>query len=345
MWPIPLHVEGTKNPSDEQLNQWVHMDGRLRGPGMRALGYTKHGGIEQIEVFETQPPRAGWGRVVVDVHSIALNPLDYRFRRGEMGPDLMAGPRITGCDFSGTIARVGAGVGHVSVGDRVMGMSRWGTAAQQISVRANKVVKIPEGLDDSTAATIPLVALTAYQIIHDRVQVQPGQHLLIHGASGGVGTYVVQLAKLAGATVTAVASERNQEFLASLGADETIDYEQTDCCTGSEQYDAFIDCYGNKSLTKTDAVIKDNGIYLTVDPFPGAFIFPVLNLGRRKRSMVVVVQNKAHQLREICQLIETGTLRPVVQRVYPATEIHEAFVMLETHHTRGKLAVRILGEL
>ena len=312
---------------------------------MRALGYTKHGGIEQIEVIEKQPPNAGWGGVVVDVHSIALNPLDYRFRRGEMGPDLLVGPRVTGCDFSGTIAKLGAGVRNFSIGDRVMGMSRWGTAAQQISVRASKVVKIPDGMDDSTAATIPLVALTAYQIIHDRVQAEPDQHLLIHGASGGVGTYVVQLAKLAGATVTAVASARNLDFLSTLGADETIDYAQTDCCAGSVQYDAFIDCYGNKSLAETDAVLKDNGIYLTVDPFPGAFLFPVQNLVRRKRSMVVVVQNKANQLQEVCRLIEAGAVRPIVQRVYPATEIHEGFAMLETHHTRGKLAVRILGEL
>ncbi len=312
---------------------------------MRALGYTKHGGIDRIEVIEKSSPKALWGRVVVDVHSIALNPLDYRFRSGEMGPDLIAGARVTGCDFSGTVAEVGAGVHHLSVGDRVMGMSMWGTAAQQIAVRASKVVKIPDGMDESTAATIPLVALTAYQIIHDRLQVQPGQHLLVQGASGGVGTYVLQLAKLAGAKVTAVASHRNLAFLSTLGADETIDYEQTDCCQGSTQYDAFIDCYGNKSLVKTAGVLKENGIYLTVQPFPGAFIFPWMNIGRKQRSMVVVVQNKQEQLQEICRLIATEGLKPIVQQVYPATEIHDAFSMLETHHTRGKLAVRILGEL
>ena len=124
-----------------------------------------------------------------------------------------------------------------------------------------------------------------------------------------------------------------------------IDYTQIDCCSGDEQYDAFIDCYGNKSLELTRGVLKENGIYLTVEPFPGAFTEPILNLGRRQKGMVVVVQNKIEQLRELVQLIESGSVQAVVQKVYSATEIHKAFEQLETHHTRGKLAVRILGEL
>ena len=312
---------------------------------MRAIGYTKHGGIDQLEVIERPEPVAWWGRVVVEVHSIALNPLDYKFRRGMMGPDLILGPRVTGCDFAGTICKVGPGVTHLSVGDRVMGMSKWGTAAQRIGVRASKVAKIPDTMDASTAATIPLVALTAYQIIHDRAQVQSGQHLLVHGASGGVGTYVVQLAKLAGARVTTVSSHRNTDWLSSIGADETLDYAETDCCSGPSKYDAFIDCYGNKSLEKTRGVLRDDGVYLTVEPFPGAFVDPVLNLGRQPRGMVVVVQNKIKQLEEVARLIESGVIQAVVQSVFPATEIHSAFEQLESHHTRGKLAVRILGEL
>jgi len=312
---------------------------------MRAIAYSQHGGIEKLQVVDQTEPSAWWGQVVVDVHSIALNPLDYRFRRGEMGPDTLLGPRVIGRDFAGTVSEVGSGVNTLAVGDRVMGMSLWGTAAQRIAVRATKVVKIPDTLDDSTAATIPLVALTAYQIIHDRLRVKPGQHVLVHGASGGVGTYVVQLAKLAGAKVTAVSSYRNTEWLPSIGADDMIDYTQIDCCSGTEQYDAFIDCYGNKSLSLTRSVLKEDGIYLTVEPFPGAFIDPILNLGRRQKSMVVVVQNKIKQLREVCRLIEDGAVQTVVQQVYPATEIHRAFETLETHHTRGKLAVRILGEL
>ncbi len=312
---------------------------------MRAIGYTQHGGIDRLEVLDRTEPRAFWGQVVVEVHSIALNPLDYKFRRGLMGPDLLFGPRITGCDFAGTVSRVGPGVHHLSEGDGVMGMSRYGTAAQWIAVRASKVVKVPDTMDMSTAATVPLVALTAYQIIHDRLRVQPDQHLLVHGASGGVGSYVVQLALLAGARVTTVSSHRNTEWLASLGAHDVLDYEQTDCCAGPQRYDAFIDCYGNKSLEQTRNVLKDDGVYLTVEPFPGAFIDPVLNLGRRPRGMVVVVQNKRVQLEDVCHMITEGTVQAVVQQVFSATEIHAAFEQLETHHTRGKIAVRISGEL
>jgi NADPH:quinone reductase-like Zn-dependent oxidoreductase len=315
------------------------------GLPMRAIGYTQHGDIDKLQVIDRPEPTARWGQVVVEVHSNALNPLDYRFRRGEMGPDVLLGPRLIGRDFAGTVSAVGAGVTTVGIGDRVMGMTLFGTAAQQISVRASKVVKIPDSMDESTAATIPLVGLTAYQIIHDRLRVKPGQHVLVHGASGGVGTYVVQLAKLAGAKVTAVASYRNIEWLPSIGADDMIDYTQIDCCSGTEKYDAFIDCYGNKSLALTRSVLKEDGIYLTVEPFPGAFIDPVLNLGRRQKAMVVVVQNKTIQLQEVCRLIESGAVQAVVQQVYPATEIHKAFEMLETKHTRGKLSVRILGEL
>ena len=312
---------------------------------MRAIGYVQHGGIDQLEVLDRPEPRVFWGQVLVDVHSIALNPLDYKFRRGKMGPDLLLGPRITGCDFAGTIRRVGPGVHHLSEGDRVMGMSRYGTAAQRIAVRASKVVNVPDTMDMSTAATVPLVALTAYQIVHDRLRIQPGQHVLVHGASGGVGSYVVQLALLAGAHVTAVSSYRNTEWLSHLGVHHVLDYEQTDCCAGPNTYDAFIDCYGNKSLEKTRPVLKDDGTFLTIEPFPGAFIDPVLNWGRRPRGMVVVVQNKPAQLEEVCRLITEGTIQAVVQQVFSATEIHAAFEQLETHHTRGKLAVRILGEL
>ena len=312
---------------------------------MKAIAYHKHGGREHLKMMDWPEPKIKRGHVKIQVHSIGLNPLDYRMRRGEMGPLTLLGPRMTGSDFSGTILELGQGVQNFTVGEEVMGKRMWGTAAERLVVAANKITPIPSNLDLATAATIPLVALTAYQMVHEQAKVQAGQHVIVNGASGGVGTYAAQLAKHAGATVTAVTSYRNVDWMSELGTDHTIDYTKDNCCAGDVSYDAFLDCRSNLSLHKVKNVLKPKGVYVTLEPLPSLVTDPFMNLLSAQKGRVVLLQNKQNQLLEIKRLIEAGVLKTFVHAKLSAKEITQAFEILESKRTRGKLSVKILDEL
>ena len=314
---------------------------------MRGIVYRQHGGYEHLEEVELPEPKLGSGEVLVEVHSMGLNPLDYRIRKGEMGPLTVFGPRLIGSDFAGRVLELGSRVNDLAVGDRVYGMvfqPLTGTSAERIVVKRSVVTHSPRSLDDTTAATVPLAAQTAYQALYQLAQLQPDQRVLINGASGGVGTFAVQFAKIAGAQVTAVTSHRNLDWMADLGADATIDYTKVDCCEGEARYDVFFDYYGNRSFAKASSVLTDTGMYITTIPSVGRYAWSLGNPFRKKSSRVVVVKNRIADLDAIRDLIDSGQLRPIVDAVYPRAEIQQAYAALETKRTKGKLAVRISGE-
>ena len=312
---------------------------------MRALVYERHGGVEELKLVKQPDPELSPHRVLVGVHSIGLNPLDYRIRNGALGPlAKLSKARLTGSDFAGTVLEVGHRVRGVEVGDQVIGMTFQplaGTSAERITVNPKVLARCPSNLDLSAAATVPLAALTAYQALHHIGGIQPGQHVLVNGASGGVGTFATQLAKSAGAEVTAVTSHRNTDWMNELGADHTLDYEQVDCCRGDACYDIFFDCYGNRSFPKARQVLTRSGRYINTIPGPRAYKWTLANPLRRQTSHVVVVRSRRADLEAICDLIEGDRLRPIVQQVYPLEQAQEAYRALESKRTRGKLAIRI----
>ena len=312
---------------------------------MRALVYERHGGAEELKLVEQTDPELAPNRVLVAVHSIGLNPLDYRIRNGELGPlAMLSRPRLIGSDFAGTILRVGRRVKGVEVGDKVMGMTFQpleGTSAERITVKPQILTRCPSNLDLSTAAAVPLAALTAYQALHHIAEIKRGQHVIVNGASGGVGTFATQLVKSAGAEVTAVTSHRNTDWIAHLGADRTLDYGQVDCCKGDARYDIFFDCYGNRSFPKARQVLTKTGRYINTIPGPKTYKWTLANALRRQKSHVVVVRSRRSDLDTIRCLIEEGRLRPIVQQVYSIDQAQEAYRALETKRTRGKLVIRI----
>ncbi len=312
---------------------------------MRAVIYQKHGGIEHLELVDIDDPELRSTEVLVKVHSIGLNPLDYRLRRGEMGPlTLFNRHRLIGSDFSGRVVEVGERVSGLSVGDRVFGMvfqPMTGTSAERISVNPKNLCVTPYNLDDATAATVPLASLTAYQALHNLAQVQPNQRVLVNGASGGVGTYAVQLAKLAGAHVTAVTSYRNTSWMPKIGADTVIDYTNSDCCQGDPSYDVFFDCYGNRSFAEACSVLKPQGIYVSTIPAIRTFSSTLLNPLRSQKSKVVMVSSKSSDLAVIKTYIENGQLVPIVDEVFDVARIKDAYEKLETKRAKGKIAVTI----
>ena len=314
---------------------------------MRAVVYGRYGDVDQLEYLDRPEPEMKPNQVLVSVHSIGLNPLDYRIRNGEMGPLIrFKGPRLIGSDYAGHVVAIGEKVRTFKPGDRVFGMVfqvRTGTSAERIVVDEGQLAHSPKSLDDSTSATVPLAAQTAYQAIHHLAKLKPGQRVLINGASGGVGTFAVQLARIAGAHVTAVTSHRNVGWMADLGAHEIIDYTQTDCCQGSTPYDLFFDCYGNRSFRKARPVLAPKGAYITTIPSPRSYAWSLKNPFRQQKSRVVVVRNRVADLAALSALIDQQELRVILEEVYPFSEIRAAYTALETKRTRGKIAVRIQG--
>jgi NADPH:quinone reductase-like Zn-dependent oxidoreductase len=217
-----------------------------------------------------------------------------------------------------------------------------GTSAERICVDAKELTRSPSNLEESAAATVPLAALTAYQALIHIGLVTQGQRVLINGASGGVGTFAVQIAKTLGAHVTAVTSHRNVDWMVDLGADDTIDYTQTDVCAGSARYDLFFDCYGNRSFSKASRVLNSRGVYITTIPSPRSYSWSMANPFRRQKSHVVLVRNRMADLEAIRDLIESGQLRPIVDSIFASDDYKAAYRALETKRTKGKLAVQII---
>ena len=312
---------------------------------MRAIVYRKHGDIDRLEEMDRTEPVPRAGQALIEVKSIGLNPLDYRLRRGEMGPlTLLNGPRLTGSDFSGVVIATSGEQSQFQVGDRVMGMVNQvftGVSADRIVVDERILCRSPSNVEDDVAATIPLAAYTAYQALHELGQAGPGKEILINGASGGVGTYATQLAHIAGAKVTAVTSHRNIDWMDSLGAQDAIDYTKTDFTTIDRRFDVVFDCYGNRSFAKVRPVLKPDGVYITTIPSPRSYTWSIPNSVRRQKSRVVVVRSKQDQLEIIKGMVEDERLRPIVDTRFERHEICDAYEKLETKRTRGKISVRM----
>ena len=315
---------------------------------MRAFGYRRHGSIDKLTLVDIPEPELKRHSVIVDVHSVGLNPLDYRIRRGELGPlALTKSIKLCCSDFSGVVSAVGLSVEDVKVGDPVYGMTFQplvGTSAQKIRVHQNVVSPKPCNLSYAEASVVPLAALTALQALKYLAQLQRGQRVLINGASGGVGTFAVQIAHSIGARVTAVTSHRNQDWMSSIGADETLDYTKDDCCKLDTKFDVFFDCYGNRQFSDARQVLVDHGTYISTIPAVRSYSWGILNGLRSQKSRVVVVRKSKADLAEITRLIESGRVRPIVQMVYPQTEFKAAYEMLESKRVRGKLAVQMFDE-
>jgi len=303
-----------------------------------SIGYKSHGGIHKLEEFEIEKPQIKAKHILVEVNCIALNPLDYRIRRGEMGPLAFFNKvKLTGSDFSGKVLEVGSKVTKFKVGDRVFGMVNQifqGTSAEQIVVHQKIAEKIPENIDLNTAATVPLAALTAYQALFGIAGLKKGQKTLINGASGGVGTYAVQMAKKLGAEVTAVTSFRNLSWMAKLGAHQSIDYTQIDFCKQDQKYDLIFDCYGNRTFSEVKNVLNKNGLYISTIPNIKNYSLTLSSCFSSKKGKVVVVKSSSKDLLAIKQLIEEGAVIPIIEVIFDFKEIHKAYEKLESKRSK-----------
>lgn len=325
---------------------------------MKAVVQDRYGSADTLEFMDIDRPVPAADEVLVRVHAASVNAYDWHFMRGDpvVGRAMMGlrrpRTRVRGRDFAGRVEAVGSGVMGLKPGDEVYGEAD-GAFAEYVCARDGDVGPKPANLTFEQAAAIPLAANTALIGLRDVARVQPGQTLLVNGASGGVGTFAVQLGKAYGAEVTAVCSTRNIDLVRSLGADRVIDYTQEDFTRGERRYDVVLDLVGNHSLggfrrvlTPTGSlVLSGGGVYeggSVVGPM-GLFLKRRLAapFARPQRLLEIsAVQSRAN-LAALRKLAESGKIAPVVERTFPLSEAAEAIRYLEVEHARAKVVVTV----
>ncbi|WP_261720201.1 NAD(P)-dependent alcohol dehydrogenase [Streptomyces sp. FZ201] len=324
---------------------------------MKAVVQERYGSVDALEFRDVERPEPGSGEVLVRVRAASVNAYDWHFLHGDpvVARAMMGwrGPRarIRGRDFAGVVEAVGSGVDGLAPGDEVYGEAD-GAFAEYVCAPGDSVGPKPSNLTFEQAAAIPLAGNTALIGVRDVAGVQPGQTLLINGASGGVGTFAVQLGKVYGAEVTAVCSARNADRARSLGADHVLDYAREDFTRAGRRYDVVLDLVGNHSLTafrraltpSGTLVLSGGGIYeggSVLGPM-GLFIKRRLTAPFvRQRLLELPARQSRKNLAALRELTESGRISPVVERTYPLSEAAEAIRYVEVEHARAKVVITV----
>lgn len=309
---------------------------------MKAVRIHEYGGPEVLKYEDAPRPTPAAGDVLIRVHAAGVNPVDRAMRQGyfkERIPFKL--PFVPGWDVSGVVESVGPGVSRLKPGDAVYGrtdLARDGSYAEYMAARESEIALKPRSIDHVTAAAIPLAALTAWQALFDNAQLAAGQTVLIHGAAGGVGHFAVQLAKIKGARVIATASQRNHEFLRSLGADQVIDYNTTRFEDVVHDVDVVLDTITGETADRSYGVIKRGGIYVSILRPPST----EKAAARGVRTGHTFVQANVAQLDEIAKLVDSGKLKASIEKIFPLAEAGAAHDLNATGHTRGKIVLRVV---
>lgn len=323
---------------------------------MKAAIYHRYGPPDVVHILDVEEPTPKEHEVLIKVRAASINPLDWHFMRG--APHLvrlMTGlgkPKITrlGVDVAGQVLSVGRDVTEFRPGDEVFGTCRGALAEYACASEAALVLK-PENVTSDQAASVPLAAFTALQGLRDQGQIQAGQKVLINGAAGGVGIFAVQIAKWFGADVTGVCSTRNLEMVRNIGADRVVDYTRQDFTTSGQRYDLIFDLVGNHSVSAFRRVLKPKGTYVgsggggpevhSLEILVGLIKTLFLSMFVSEKLVSLLAKANKKDLTTICELIQGGTVTPVIDRRFPLREVPEAILYLEQGHARGKVVITV----
>lgn len=322
--------------------------------GMKGYVHCEYGPPSVLRLETLPKPAPNDSQVLVRVHAVSLNPADWH---GMRGTPMIARPSMgwrvpsevaAGTDFAGVVESVGKQVTRLQPGDTVFGAGN-GSFAEYVVARESRVMKKPARITMEQAAAIPVAAITALQGVRDQGQVRAGQRVLVNGASGGVGTFAVQVATSLGAVVTGVCSGRNVALVQSLGADRVIDYTKADFTTQSERYDVIIDMVGNHSLSALQGVLVPGGTYVMIggpsgrwfDPLPRAAATMIRSALGDQPMRFFIASFTEPDLRTLQSLVDSGRVTPVVDRTYGFDKLPEAMTYLETGRARGKVVVTV----
>lgn len=330
------------------------------GEQMKAIVHTEFGSPDVLRLEEIDRPVIKEdNQVLIKVRAAAANPLDWRSTRGKPYIGRVMGMGVTapkdplrGVDFAGEVVAVGKGVTKFKPGDHVFGVAP-GSFAEYAWAREHRIARKPASVSFEDAAAVPVAAITALQGLRDKGRLAPGQKVLINGASGGIGTYAVQIAKVLGAEVTGVCSGRNVELVRSLGADHVIDYTQEDFTLRPERYDLVIDNVGERPLGELRRVLKDDGTFVGIGgggvdhmSWGLGFVWGYVHRGvaewfTDQTLTTFMADVRTPDLEYLAGLMAEGRLKSVIDRRYPLAETPEALRYLETGRARGKVIIAV----
>jgi NADPH:quinone reductase-like Zn-dependent oxidoreductase len=322
---------------------------------MKAYALRSHSTPDLLKLTETDKPAPARDEVLVRVHATSVNPYDWHYLNGEpYVARLMGMPKISvlGCDMAGRVEAVGADVTGFRPGDDVFALLLEGGFAEYVAVKESLLAPKPESLSYEQAAAIPMAAVTALIGLRDQGRIQPGQAVLVNGASGGVGTFAVQIARALGATVTGVCGPRNVDLIRSLGADEVIDYSTQDFSRQGRKYDLVLDVAGRHSVRACLRTLTKRGTLVLVGGPAGRWFQPVghifssLAAGALVSQRVVLADavactRKQQLLTELTELVEDHKVTPVIDRLYPFEQMPAAIKYQQEGHAQGKVVVTV----
>ncbi|MGQ9873179.1 NAD(P)-dependent alcohol dehydrogenase [Leptodesmis sp.] len=312
---------------------------------MKAAVINQYGPPSVLRYVDVNRPSIKPHQMLVKVHTSSVNPIDWKIRRGML--QFLTGrsfPIILGFDVSGEVVQVGDLVTRFQPGDLIyarLDQLVGGAYAEYAAVSEKVAAPKPANMTHAQAAAVPLAGLTALQALRDAGKLEVGHKVLINGASGGVGTFAVQLAKVLGAgEVTGVCSRANLDLVASLGADRVIDYTQQDFTQDTVKYDIIFDVVGNRSFLDCKKVLQPKGIYITTQPFPTDFLQSFLTyLLPGQKYQVILMKSNHDDLAFLAEQIEEGKIRAVIDRTYPLSELAAAHTYSEEGHAIGKIVI------
>jgi NADPH:quinone reductase-like Zn-dependent oxidoreductase len=309
---------------------------------MKAVVAHEYGKPEVLKVEQVPRPEPKENQALVRVIASSVNPADPLTLSGKYAREFDTHlPLIPGYDIAGVVEKVGAKVTKLKTGDAVYGYPTYGGGwAEYVCVAEGEVAKKPSSLNFVDAAAVPMGALTAWQALVDAAQLHEGQTILIHGGSGGVGSFAIQIAKARGARVIATASTANQDLLKQLGADVAIDYTKQKFEEIAKDVDAVLDPVGKETLARSYGVVKKGGIVMSLVARPE----PVELEKRGLRGVTIFAHADAEDLTEIARLIDAGKIKPIVTKILPLSDAVAAQEQAATHHTRGKVVLRIASD-
>lgn len=326
---------------------------------MHAIIYPRYGGPDVLQMKEVERPRPKDNQILLRVQASSVNALDWHLLRGSPFLVRVSGnglrrpkdPRI-GADVAGRVEEVGSAVTRFQPGDEVFGFAAGsvGAYAEYVCAREDRLVARPPALTSAAAAAVPVAATTALLAVRNHGKLQPGQHVLINGASGGVGTFAVQLAKALGAHVTAVCGPRNIEQARALGADEVVDYTKGDITRSGRRYDLVLAVNGYHPLLAYRRILSPTGAYIMVGgannrllrSMAQVMVFgPALSRAGGQRLRNMLAQPTQQDLEYLAGLLAAGTIKPVIDRCYPLDQTAEAFRYFEDEHARGKVVITV----
>ncbi len=323
---------------------------------MKAIVYTQYGSPDVLQLREVPTPKPGEGEVLVKVHATGLNAADRLALSGKpfIARLAMGGPRrpkytILGADVAGVVEAVGPSVTTFRPGDAVFGDladAGFGGLAEYVCAPEGLWALKPTGVPFEQAAAAPMAAVTALQGLRDKGQLRAGQRVLIHGASGGVGTFAVQIAALLGGEVTAVCSARNADMARALGATHVIDYAREDFARNGQRYDLILAANGYRPIGVYRRALAPGGVYVSTGGsmsqiFQGILLGPVLSRFGDTQMGSLAAKPNVHDLATVGEWLAKGTIRPVIDRCYPLDETAEAFRYLVREHARGKVVITV----